>query len=93
MTKLLKPVSRETAKCYGSRNVVVTLAPCGGQEEARIGLRLKGQRTEYVMALSDCYRWFAEQHGYKERAAKRLACKAGVPWQRARKDFLAGQRL
>jgi hypothetical protein len=93
MTHLSKPVSRETAKFIGSRPVVVTIAPCGSQSEARIGLRLKGKRTQYVMALSDCYRWFAEQYGYKERAAKRVARKEGIPWKAAKRKFIAANSI
>lgn len=89
MTKLTKAVSRMTDKFIGSRQVIVTIAPCGSQSEALIGLRLKGKRTSYVMALSDCYRWFAEQYGYKERAAKRNARKEGKPWKQARKQFIS----
>lgn len=87
-TKLTKPVERETNKFYGSRPVIHTLAPAGGQEEALIGLRLKGKRTQYVIALSDVYRIAALQHGQKEAAAKRAARKAGIPWKRAKRRFL-----
>lgn len=89
MTTLNKPVSRLTAKCYGSRPVIVTLAPAGSQSEALIGLRLKGKRTQYVCALSDVYRMAALWHGQKEAAAKRAARKAGTPWKSAKKQFLA----
>lgn len=87
MTTLTKPVSRETAKKIGSRPIIVTLAPCGSQSEARIGLRLKGKRTQYVCALSDVYRMAALWHGQKEAAAKRAARKAGEPWKQAKKRF------
>lgn len=87
-TKLTKPVSRETAKAYAGRNVIITIAPAGGsQAEALIGLRLKGKRTQYVCALSDLYRMAALWHGQKEAAAKRAARKAGIPWKRAKKTF------
>lgn len=89
MTKLTKPVQRETAKHYGSRAVIVTLAPAGSQSEALIGLRLKGTRTSYVLALSDLYRLGAVWHGQKLAAAKRQARHAGVPWRVARKQFNA----
>jgi len=87
MTKLLKPVSRETAKRYGSRNVIVTLAPAGSQSEALIGLRLKGKRTQYVCALSDIYRMAALWYGQKLAAAKRAAREAGVSWKIAKRQF------
>lgn len=89
MTKLIKPVARETAKFYGSRPVIVTLAPAGSQSEALIGLRLKGKRTQYVCALSDVYRMAALWHGQKEAKARKDARKNGVPWKRAKKEFLA----
>lgn len=88
MTKLTKPVSRETNKVYGTRNVVVTIAPAGGsQTEVLIGLRLKGRRTQYVCALSDVYRMAALWHGQKEASARRTARKNGVPWKQAKKQF------
>ena len=93
MTKLTKPVERETSKSYGSRNVIVTLAPAGGQSEALIGLRLKGKRTQYVCALSDIYRLAALWHGQKEAAAKRAARKSGTPWKQARKQFIASNSI
>jgi hypothetical protein len=87
MTLLTKPVHRETRKCYGSRPVIVTLAPAGSQGEALIGLRLKGKRTQYVCALSDVYRMAALWHGQKEAAAKRAARRAGIPWRTAKRHF------
>lgn len=59
MTKLTKPVSRETAKQSSRRNIIITLAPAGSQAEALLGFRLKGKRTQYVCALSDVYRMAA----------------------------------
>ena len=93
MTKLTKSVSRETAKHYGSRPVIVTLAPAGSQSEALIGLRLKGKRTQYVCALSDVYRMAALWHGQKEAAAKRAARKNGIAWKRAKLDFQAANSI
>lgn len=87
-TELNKPVSRETAKVVSGRNVIVTLAPCGAQSEARIGLRLKGKRTQYVCTLSDLYRMAALWHGQKEAAARKMARKNGIPWAKAKKLFL-----
>jgi hypothetical protein len=88
MTKLTSPVHRETAKFYQNRAVIVTLAPCGSQSEALIRLRLKGKRTQYVCPLSDLYRVLAMWHGSKEQAAKRTARKNGVPWKRAKQQFV-----
>lgn len=93
MTMLLKPVRRETSKIVSGRNVIVTLAPCGGQSEARIGLRLKGRRTQYVCALSDIYRVAALWHGQKEASAKRLARREGVPWKQAKRQFVAANSI
>jgi len=93
MTKLTKPVARETGKTYGSRAVIVTLAPAGSQNEALIGLRLKGRRTQYVCALSDIYRMAALWHGQKESAARRAARKDGVPWKQAKKKFTTANSI
>ena len=87
VTPLLKSVSRETAKRIQGREVIVTLAPCGSQAEALIGLRLKGKRTQYVCALSDIYRIAAMNHGLKESRAKKAARKMGIPWRNAKKQF------
>ncbi len=92
-TPLNKPIARETAKVIGKRPVIVTLAPAGSQSEALIGLRLKGTRTQYVCALSDVYRMAALWHGQKEQAARRKARKEGVPWSRARKQFIAANSI
>jgi hypothetical protein len=93
VTKLTKPVERETAKLVGNLPVILTIAPCGSQSEARIGLRLKGRRTQYVVALSDIYRMAALWHGQKEAAARTAARKAGVPWKSAKKQFLAANSI
>ena len=87
MTKLTKPVSRETSKTYQGREVIVTIAPAGAQSEALIGLRLKGKRTQYVCALSDVYRDAALRYGQKQAAAKRQARREGTPWRIAKKAF------
>ena len=93
MTKLTKPVRRETAKTYGNRAVIVTLAPAGSQNEALIGLRLAGKRTQYVVALSDIYRLAALWYGQKEATAKRAARKAGESWRAAKKLFQALNKI
>lgn len=94
MATLLKsPVSRETSKYYGSRPVIVTLAPAGSQSEALIGLRLKGKRTSYVLALSDVYRIAALTHGQKEAKAKREARRNGIPWRLAKREFQAANSI
>ncbi len=67
--------------------MIVTLAPAGSQNEALIGLRLKGTRTQYVCALSDVYRLAAQWHGQKEAAARRVARESGVSWRIAKKNF------
>ena len=93
MTKLTRPVERLTAKTYSGREVVVTLAPAGSQSEALIGLRLKGTRTQYVVALSDVYRMAALWHGQKEAKARKQARVNGIPWKTARKQFLQENRI
>ncbi len=87
-TKLTKPVSRETGKEVRNKSVIVTVAPCGSQAEARIGFRLKGERTQYVALVSDLYRVTALWHGQKETLARRDARRNGVPWRTARKQFI-----
>lgn len=77
----------------GRRQVIITIAPAGSQSEALIGLRLKGQRTQYVVALSSLYQVAALWHGNKESAAKRAARKAGIPWRTACKQFIAQNSL
>lgn len=89
MTKLLTKVSRETAKTIQGRPIILTISPCGSQSEARIGLRLKGKRTQYVCTLSDIYRVCALWHGQREAVARRTARKAGVPWRQAKHQFIA----
>jgi hypothetical protein len=89
MTRLTKPVSRKTAKTISNRPVIITIAPAGAQNEALIGLRLSGKRTQYVCALSDVYRLAALWHGQKEAAAKKAARKAGIAWRTAKKQFIA----
>lgn len=93
MTALTKAISRETSKTVNGKNVIITIAPLGSQSEARIGLRLKGKRTQYVCLLSDIYRLAALWHGQKESNARRAARKAGVPWKRAKKIFIAENSL
>ena len=93
MTLLAKPITRETAKKIGKRPVIVTIAPCGSRDEARIGFRLKGERTQYVVLVSDLYRLAALWHGQKESAAKRAARKNGVPWKSAKKQFTAANSI
>jgi hypothetical protein len=87
VTNLTRPVHRLTRKLDRNKPIIVTLAPCGSQDEALIGLRRKGERTQYVVTVSDVYRWAALTHGNKERIAKAKARKEGTPWKRAKKQF------
>lgn len=93
MTPLTKPISRLTRKRVNGRPLIITLAPLGAQEDARIGLRQLGRRTQYVVLVSDLYRIAALWHGQKEQAARRKARKEGVPWSRARKQFIAANSI
>lgn len=86
-TLLTKPVTRETARLERSRAVIITIAPAGSQNESLIGLRLKGKRTQYVVAVSDIYRCAALWHGQKIAKAKKEARQQGIPWRTAKKDF------
>ena len=92
-TKLTSPIHRETAKCIGSRPIILSIAPCGSQSESRIGLRLKGKRTSYMVSLSDLYRVAALWNGLKEKKARREARQSGVSWRAARKKFLADNAI
>lgn len=93
MTKLEKPVSRVTNKKVSGRPVIVTLGPAGSQNEALIGLRLLGKRTQYVCALSDVYRMAALWHGQKETKAKKEARRLGIPWKQAKKEFAKKNKI
>lgn len=84
---MTKPVSRLTKKTDRGRPIIVTIAPAGSQDDARIGLRRKGERTQYIVMVSDVYRLAALWHGNKERIAKSAARRAGIPWRRAKKKF------
>lgn len=87
MTKLTKAIERETKRQFSRRPVIVTVAPCGSEDEALIGMRLKGTRTQYVAAVSALYRILALWHGNKEKQAKKEARKQGISWRIARKTF------
>lgn len=93
MTKLNKPISRETSKRISGRNVIVTFAPCGSQAEARVGFRLKGKRTQYVCTVSALYTIAALWHGNAEAKAKRDARKAGESWKYAKRRFIAANAI
>lgn len=93
MTTLTKAISRQTGKIISGRAVIVTIAPCGSQSEARIAVRLKGKRTQYVCALSDIYRMAALWHGQKLAEAKKQARKHGVAWRIAKKQFDNANRI
>lgn len=89
MTALTYPVSRITIVRGIKRPVIVTLIPCHGERDTLLSLRTARHRVPYVMTLADCYRLAALWHGNKERSAKSAARKEGVPWQKARRTFLA----
>jgi hypothetical protein len=94
MTRLTKPVRRETATCYQSREIIVTIAPCGGsQTESRIGVRLKGKRTQYVEPLSHLFIEMAHRHADKEKVAKKKARQNGVPWKQAKREFVRANSI
>jgi hypothetical protein len=86
-TQLTKPVSRVTSKTINGRAVVLTIAPLGSQSEARIGVRLSGKRTQYVVTLSDLYRISALWYSQRYAAAKKEARKNQIPWRIAKKKF------
>jgi hypothetical protein len=92
-SKLTKPVTRETNKTANGRPILLTIAPAGSQNEALIGLRLKGTRTQLVVSLSDVYRCAALWHGQKIAKAKKEARLAGIPWRTAKKHFDAANRI
>jgi hypothetical protein len=93
MTTLSKIVTRKTAKVVQGRAVILSVGPLGSQADARLGLRLSGQRTIYTALLSDLWRTLALWHGQKLAAAKRNARKAGIPWRIAKKQFNASNSL
>lgn len=74
MTRLNKPISRETSelvRARGPRPLIVTLYP-GDQ----IGLRPKGTRTEERTTLSAVYSLAIKQRIARERAEKLKTRKA-----------------
>jgi len=87
MTKLKTKVTRETTKLIGSRPIILSIAPAGSQNETLLGLRLKGKRTQYVVALSRLYTYAAMWHAEKEKAARRKARNNGIAWRIAKKQF------
>lgn len=93
MTNLNKPVRRSTATEYQHRPIIVTLVPCRASGETLIGLRLKGRRTQFVVALSRLYIEMARWHGDKEKAAKREARQQGIKWKFAKRQFNRANQL
>ena len=92
MTRLKKKIERVTAyRSYG-KPVVVSLAPLGSQTDARIAVRLLGERTQYTGLVSDLYRVLALWHGPKIAKAKAQARRDGVPWRIAKQAFERSQR-
>lgn len=92
-TRLTKPVHRVTNKRIRKKPVVITLGPGTDSRDDLIGLRLLGERTQYVVTVSDLYRVAAMWHGQKEAIAKRAARKSGIPWSRAKKDFIKNNTI
>ena len=88
MTPLNKPVTRRTRKQVQRRDVIVTLAPAGSQAEALLALRLAGTRKQYVVSLTDVYVLAAGIYARREAAAKKVARTNGVPWKKAKREFL-----
>ncbi len=76
MTTLTKPVSRVTAKRISGRQVILTIADCGSQPDARIGANV-----DEVLVLA--------VHGQMLAGAKRSARQSGTPWRVAKKQFIA----
>lgn len=93
MTRLSSKVVRETGKVVGHRPVILIIAPGSGTREDMVGLRLKGRRTVYTLALSDVFRYAALAHGNKERMAKAQARRNGVLWRIAKRYFNNLNRL
>jgi hypothetical protein len=92
MTRLKQKVERVTAyRSYGKPGVV-SLAPLGSQTDARIAVRLLGERTYCTGLVSDLYRVLALWHAPKIAKAKAQARRDGVPWRIAKKAFLRSQR-
>lgn len=92
-TPLTKPVHRVSNKKVSGKNIVITLGPGTGKRDDLIGVRLLGERTQYVVTISDLYRVAAMWHGQKEAIAKRAARKSGIPWSRAKKDFIKNNTI
>lgn len=90
MTPLTYVVERVTPGDFASHRapLAVALVPRPDNNPLLV-MRLKGRRTGLVVTLADVYRVAALWHGQKEKRARCEARKNGVPWRRARKQFLA----
>lgn len=93
MTSLTKPLHRLCNKTVSGKRIVFTLAPGSDHRDDLIGLRLIGERTQYVTTVADIYRMAALWHGQKEAMARRAARKSGTPWRKAKKEFLRANQI
>lgn len=95
MTTLLKPVSRVTARNFKhyKRPLAITLIPGTETRDDLIAFRLKGTRAAIPARVVDLYTMAALWYGQKMATAKRQARKDGVPWAKARKQFLRDNKI
>lgn len=85
MTQLTTTVFRVVN--IGSRRYALGIHP--STRETLLSIRPIGRRTAYVAPLSALHIQAALAFGRAEQSAKREARKNGVPWQSARRKFLA----
>lgn len=89
MTKLEKPVSRETAKTIKGRPIILTMAGLGSQNDALLGFRIKGKQHQVIARVSDLYVIASLWQANRERSARKSARQNGIKWKYARKNFIA----
>lgn len=85
---LTKPLTRETPNIYQQRAVMFTAVPLPSQRQTVFVFRLKGKQVQYARNLSEIYHDAAASYARKEKAAKSQARRDGIPWRKARKQFI-----
>lgn len=95
MTPLSKAIHRVTLQpfMHYRQQIVITLIPGHGVRDDMIAMRLKGTRCPMLARVADVYRVIALWHGNKERIAKAKARKEGIPWRKAKRDFIKSNSI
>lgn len=93
MTSLTKKLSRLSNHRVQGRRVVVSLVPGTEKRHDLVAVRQHGRQTQYLVPVADIYRWGALIYANRVRAAKAEARRAGVPWFKAKKQFVRDNRI